>query len=308
MKVNYIFLAGMEKSGTSALAGWLTSQGLARHMVSGRKESHQYVHTDFPPTPLAAGDCPWLDASVSYSVSPHAVNRLPEHGAKIALCLRNPLERTWSAYRMKKIIALQSDEASTTIRRYNDAAQIDLKSENSLNSKLYEDEKSHFIRIFPRSISKKIEQNFDDEIERLRSGTFIDRINYEMEFLMSRRSFPFMSILISSFCYYGIRPFLDRYQPEDMVIVSLGKLRDKINREKFTCRLTGKMVETDDIKFGFSTSDLNFNEPDPIFTENKFDSLRSALSYDQQQFRQLLEGRGVATDLVDWDDLQRYLA
>ncbi|WOP58344.1 hypothetical protein R5577_09785 [Xanthomonas euvesicatoria] len=92
-----------------------------------------------------------------------------------------------------------------------------------------------------------------------------------------------------------------------MILVSLDKLKEEANRVKFLSRLIGEVPETDDVKFGFTSRDLSFDEQKPDFDAPKFDSLRSALSYDLQQYSDLLAARGVATDLLDWDDLRRHL-
>ncbi|MCL1527582.1 hypothetical protein [Xanthomonas nasturtii] len=46
MKTNYIFLSGMEKCGTTTLAGWLTGNGIAQYLVEDIKEPHAPpIHT-----------------------------------------------------------------------------------------------------------------------------------------------------------------------------------------------------------------------------------------------------------------------
>ncbi|MCC4588690.1 hypothetical protein LL962_16550 [Xanthomonas sp. NCPPB 1067] len=312
MKTNYIFLAGMAKCGTTTLAGWLTKNGIAQYLVEDIKEPHGYLIPGTRPSLPAPAQLPWLDASSGYAISPYAISRLPEHNTRIVLCLRNSFERTWSSYRMNKINALQDSEALALSTSYLKASGTTTARGGTLLPKVtastpYQEEKDLQVRVFPRVSSGYVERHFDAEIDRLRQGDFAGRLDYETAFLMTRRSFPFMSVLMASFYYASIRSFLDRYRPEDLILVSLDKLKEEANRAKFLSRLAGEVPETDELKFGFTSRDLPFDEQEPDFDAPKFDSLRSALSYDLQQYSGLLAARGVATDLLDWDDLRRHL-
>ncbi|WP_238155911.1 MULTISPECIES: hypothetical protein [Xanthomonas] len=312
MKTNYIFLSGMAKCGTTSLAGWLTRNGIAQYLVEGIKEPHGYVIPGTQPQLPAPAQLPWLDASTGYSLSPYAISRLPEHGTRIVLCLRNPFKRTWSTYRMKKINALHDNEALALSHSYLKTSGTTTARDGTRLPEItaftsYQEEKDLHVRMFPRVSSGYVERHFDAENDRLRQGDFAGRLDYEAAFLMTRRSFPFMSVLAASFYYTSIKSFLDRYRPEDLILVSLDKLKEDANRVKFLSRLIGEVPKTDDVNFGFSSRDLPFDEQEPDFDAAKFDSLRSALSYDLHQYSDLLAARGVATDLLDWDDLRRHM-
>lgn len=312
MKTHYIFLSGMAKCGTTALAGWLTGNGIAQYLVEDIKEPHGYLIPGTQPQLPAPAQLPWLDASSGYALSPYAISRMPEHGTRIVLCLRNPFERTWSSYRMNKINALQGSEALALSNSYlktsgTTTSRNGTPVRNITTSTPYHEEKDLQLRMFPRVSAGYVERHFDAEIDRLRQGDFAGRLDYEAAFLMTRRSFPFMSVLLASFYYAGIRAFLERYRPEDLILVSLEKLKEEANRAKFLSRLVGEAPETGDLKFVFSSRDLPFDEQKPDFNAPKLDSLRTALSYDLQQYSDLLAARGVATDLLDWDDLRRHL-
>lgn len=312
MKTNYIFLAGMEKCGTTPLAGWLAGNAIAQYLVEDIKEPHGYLVPGTQPQVPAPAQLPWLDASTGYSLSPYAISRLPEHGTRIVLCLRNPFERTWSSYRMKKINALQDSGALALSNSYlktsgTTTARDGTRLPEITASTSYQEQKDFHLRMFPRVSSGYVERHFDAEIDRLRQGDFAGRLDYEAAFLMTRRSFPFMSVLSASFYYTSIKSFLDRYRPEDLILVSVDKLKEEANRVKFLSRLIGEVPQTDDVKFGFSSRGLPFDEQEPDFDAAKFDSLRTALSYDLQQYSELLAARGVATDLLDWGDLRRHL-
>ncbi|KAB7771934.1 hypothetical protein CKY51_02365 [Xanthomonas maliensis] len=213
---------------------------------------------------------------------------------------------------MKKINALQDSEALALSNRYLKTSGTTTARDGTRLPKItastsYQEQKDFHVRMFPRASSGYVEQHFDAENDRLRQGNFAARLDYEAAFLMTRRSFPFMSVLAASFYYAGIRSFLDRYRPEDLILVSLDKLKEDASRVKFLSRLIGEVPETDDLKFGFSSRDLAFDEQKPDFDAPTFDSLRNALLYDLKQYSDLVTARGVATDLLDWDDLRRHL-
>lgn len=47
MHDKYLFISGMPKCGTTALAAWLVEQGLADYLIPGMKETQIYARTDF---------------------------------------------------------------------------------------------------------------------------------------------------------------------------------------------------------------------------------------------------------------------
>ncbi|KOR46503.1 hypothetical protein ADT25_07015 [Xanthomonas oryzae] len=213
---------------------------------------------------------------------------------------------------MKKINALQDSEALALSNSYLKASGTTTSLGGARLPKItastsYQEEKDLQLRMFPRVSFGYVKRHLEAEIDRLRQGNFAGRLDYQAAFLMTRRSLPFMSVLVASFYYAGIRSFLDRYRPEDLIVVSFDMLKEEANRVKFLSRLIGEVPETDDVKFGFSSRDLPFDEQEPNFDASKFESLRSALSYDLQQYSDLLTARGVATDLLNWDDLRRHL-
>ncbi len=308
MKPDYIFLAGVEKGGTTALASWIDRNGLARFVLPGIKEPYTYL-AEGATQPLPA-ELPWLDASVTYAMSPHVIARLPEHRTKIVLCLRNPLERAWSAYRLRKIAALGGASATQMFADYHqhggcitdrtpagsrsDVAPLDLLRDITALS-------------FPRKSFAHVQRHFQAETTRLRTTTFTERADYEMQFLMSRRQFPFLSMLEASFYYIGLRAFAARYQPEDIILVSLSRLQDPHYRATFLTRLIGHAPDTEPVPFAFSCGELAFDEPAPDFAAAELQAMRGALAYDTQQYSDLIATHGIADDLLDMDELRRHL-
>ncbi len=111
---------------TSALAAYLVENGYCDLLVGGIKEPSVF----YGDVPLArtlvaerratgAGRC-YLDASVSYIINPAALREIASAcpDAKIIVCLRNPFQRTLSAYRFYKALhTLAIDDAEALFRR-----------------------------------------------------------------------------------------------------------------------------------------------------------------------------------------------
>ena len=180
----------MEKSGSTALANWLVKNGIARYTSPGIKEPYTYAQAGAtpPPPPPRPGELPWLDASVGYARNPIAIANLPRERTRIIVCLRNPLDRTWSSYRFKKIIASKND---ATTQLSNDFFASTGGTEQLTDENMgYEDTKRKFAQHFPKESFSYIESYFDNEAGRLRSGTFRERIDYETAFLFFNQYLP----------------------------------------------------------------------------------------------------------------------
>lgn len=89
----HLFIVGLPKCGTTALASWLVMEGIAEYLVPGVKEPYLYARSDFGKFSIPGGGVQglWrLDASVGYASNPFALHNMPEHFTKIILCVRNP--------------------------------------------------------------------------------------------------------------------------------------------------------------------------------------------------------------------------
>lgn len=308
MKPDYIFIAGTDKSGTTALASWLGNNGIARFVLPGIKEPYTYL-SEGAARALPA-DLPWLDASVNYAISPHVIARLPEHRTKIVLCFRNPLERAWSSYRMKKIAALGGAVAAQMFGDYHQhgGCVTDATPAGSQSDAVSLDVLRDITALcFPRRSFPHVQRHFQAEAERLRAATFASRVDYEMQFLMSRRAFPFLSTLEGSFYHAALRPLSARYRPEDILLVSVGRLREPQYRETFLRRLIGQAPATEPVPVVFSSRELAFDEPVPDFAGAPLQAIRGALAYDTLQYTDLIATQGIADDLLDMDELRRHL-
>src|SRR5690606_18467562 len=64
VRTNYIFIIGVQKAGTTALAGWLVRNGFAAYAVPDVKEPGNFLRFGLTsPLPPPRGDVPLLDAS-----------------------------------------------------------------------------------------------------------------------------------------------------------------------------------------------------------------------------------------------------
>lgn len=277
----FLFMPGMQKCGTTALAAWLVDEGLAEYLVPGVKEPHLFARADYSPVPAGSGSGLWrLDASMGYSHYRHAFARMPKRTAKVVLCFRNPWERMWSAYKMNKyeqgrhgwdwkevVLSLYRAEARDAVSRY-----------------------------------------FDEEALRLQRGSFLERVQYETDFLYARGTFPFLSILCFGTYRAALGGVLEHFAPERVTCVDVRRLGDAALRQRFveqvleskqtTCPIAPQLV---------GLADTDIGEPTPDFTRPEFDGLRSMFAYDLQQFEALFPRYGLNTEFMDFASLRRHV-
>ena len=166
MRPNYLFIAGVAKSGSTALASWLVEQRIADFMVPGSKEPYSFARADAFCTPLP-GPLPLLDASVGYIRNPAALARLPDHRTRVVVCLRNPLERAWSEYRMNRIAARQDHTATTLWSEFPFPEAAGLKLDSGSAHLTIKD---IFQLHYPRRNAHHVSRHFDAECERILLG------------------------------------------------------------------------------------------------------------------------------------------
>lgn len=309
MAVENIFIAGMEKCGTTSLSEWMVTNGLAEDRVPGEKEPCLYVNDEPHPDRNRKGKLPLLDASVVYAILPHVIQRLPEHDTRIVLCLRNQLERTWSSYKMKKLLCRSvvggdvSGDAINYFKSYQTGAGTGRTPANPDTT----DPHRTIRKFFPRRSHHFVERYERQEMEFVHTHDFMERIEYELAFYLSRRTLPFVSILSSSFFYYPLRNLLGKYQPTDVSVVSVEKLADAENRRRFVAGVFEKDVETGQVPFVFSSAEVKLEEAKPDFQDKAFDLLRASLRYDLAQARELIAQTRFGDSLLDNAALDRHL-
>lgn len=309
MAVENIFIAGMEKCGTTALSEWMVTSGLAEDRVPGQKEPFLYANDQPHPPRLRTSDLPLLDASVGYAAVPHVVERLPEYDTRIVLCLRNQFERTWSSYKMKKIMSKRLVEGTIT-----DDAMAYLKSfqtgEGTGRTPSDPDraEPHRIVRkFFPRRSHHIVERYERQEMTFVHTHSFMERIEYELAFYLSRRTLPFVSILAGSFFYFPLRNLLDKYQPSDVSVVTVEKLAEAEHRRRFVAGVFEKDIETSEVPFVFTSAEVAIDEARPDFDDKAFDLLRASFRYDLSEARGLIAKTRFGDSLLDNAALDRYL-
>lgn len=302
----YIFIVGVQKSGTTALAGWLVDNDHARYAIPGAKEPSNYLRVGMPgPIPAPQQGVALLDASTGYFGNAQVIARLPEHRTRIVVCLRNPLERMWSAYRMMKIIAQRGASSRQYLERFHSTARTPMALQDDA---WYQARRDFAIQGHKRSASHIIASYYDNESEHVASGTFLQRINYERAFLLTHGRPPFFSALGFSFYYRGLRMLLEKYQPEDLLVLSSDSLKSPAALEIISKDLVRRPAGSCSIDTAFTLEDVDIHEPNPDFTAPAFDGFRQDFAYDLQQAIQLLKSRRVGLELLNLNALHRHLA
>lgn len=305
MTVESVFIAGMEKCGTTALSEWMVTNGLAEDRLPGEKEPFLYANDEPHPVRLRTSGLPLLDASVGYASNPWVVNRLPEYDTRLVLCLRNQFERTWSAYKMLKIAGLDNEQVNDYYLSYQSGVGTgrNARGLEASRASLHGTIK----KFFPRRSHHFIERYGDQELEYIRTHDFAARIAYELAFYLSRRDFPFYSILSGSMFYYPLRNLLGKYQPADVSVISVSRLADAQLRRRFVQAVFEKDVDTPEVPVVFTSAGIEIGEAKPDFKDKSFDLLRSCFSYDLAQARGLIAKTHFGDELLDNAELDRYL-
>jgi hypothetical protein len=305
MAVENVFIAGMEKCGTTALSEWMVACGLAEDRKPGEKEPFLYANDEPHPMQLRNTGLPLLDASAGYAQNPAAVRRMPEYDTRIVLCLRNQFERAWSSYKMWKLVSIDNEQANEYFLSYQSGIGTGRTSHDlaATLSFVLDVNKKHF----PRRSHHFIERYGQQELEHIRTHDFASRIEYELGFYLSRRSFPLFSVLGASLYYFPLRNLLDKYQPSDVSVISVARLADSGNRRRFVQAVFEKDLETPEIAFVFSNADIEIDEPKPDFKDKAFDLLRASFRYDISQARELIARTRFGDELLDNAALDRHL-
>ncbi|VVP81787.1 hypothetical protein PS910_02030 [Pseudomonas fluorescens] len=145
-----------------------------------------------------------------------------------------------------------------------------------------------------------------EEIARLSAQSFLERVEYELGFYLSRRQLPFMSILTQSFYYYPLRTLLEKFQPSDIAVVSVSKLENTDLRQRFVESVFEMPVVTSEVPISFSGEKIEIDEAKPDFSHSSFDLLRSVFRYDLEQARPLIKTTLFGDSLLDNKELDRY--
>lgn len=305
-----LFIAGIEKCGTTSLADWFVSNRVAQYRVPGIKEPYSYAVGDVSVNHGLAPPGVLLDASVGYSFNPRAIARMPEHNTKVILCLRNHFERCFSAYSFYRTIA-RRDKASATLLGTTPAiAEFSGRDED--DPELLFEILFHIFKLHSPAKSEGVLRGyFLEQADNISRQSFRERIDYETGFFLSRRSFPFFSILGSGFFTYPLRNLLTRYKASDICLLTLDRLDTEEARSEFVRDLLGPGTPGDKLPPVPSlnaTGEIANGEARPDFHSREWDFLRDYFHRDLADFRAIAGSAGVSLKYVNPDKLDKYLA
>ena len=304
-----LFIAGIEKSGTTSLADWFVSNGLAEYRVPGLKEPYSYAVGDVSVNLGLAPPGVLLDASVAYSFNPKAIARMPEHNTKVVLCLRNQFDRCFSAYSFLQAIARRDHTSIAQFETRLPGAGLGGRDKN--DPQLPFDRLFHLVRLYSPSKSESVLRGyFLEQADNISRQSFRERIDYEIAFCLSRRSFPFFSVLGNASFTYPLRNLLARYQARDICLLTMDQLATQEARSDFVRDLLGpntKNTALPPVPSLNSTEGISDAEPRPDFNDSKWDFLRNHFRHDLAQFREAAASAGVSMRYVNAARLDKYL-
>ncbi|WP_234084910.1 hypothetical protein [Azonexus sp. R2A61] len=303
-----LFIAGIEKCGTTSLANWLVSNGLAEYRVPGIKEPYSYAVGEVSANRGLTPPGVLLDASVGYSFNPKAIGHLPEHNTKVILCLRNHFDRCFSAYSFYQTIARRDGTSvallKTTPTDFNEHGEGDPEQLFEILFQIY---KLHY----PAKSEGVLRRYFMEQAENISVQSFRERIDYETGFFLSRRSFPFFSILGSGFFAYPLRNLLNKFKASDVYLLTLDRLSTEDVRNEFVRDLLGTKDRGSNLPPLPSlnaTTELAAHQTKPDFHSSDWDTLRDYFKRDLSDFRSIAQSAGVSLKYVSEEKLDRYFA
>lgn len=296
-----LFIAGMEKSGTTSLADWLVSNRIARYLVPGIKEPYAYAENGTPPPPPLPGEIV-LDASTGYALTPPAIEKMPEHGSKVILCIRNYQARCFSAYTYYRTTVRRDDASIALLNAIPDLLALSRLDRQRIPPENFLFE--HFFNIYklhaPVKAAATLRHYYEIQARNILEQSFAERIRYETGFFLSRHQLPFFSVLSSSFLARPLKNLLVKYRPADIHLVSLGKLADPALRKAFVEELVGSAPETLS-----ALPSLNATRSRAIeeFRQPELADLLHHFRSDFEYFKELLVQHGLSTRYLDLDEL-----
>lgn len=311
MKNLNLFIAGMEKSGTTSLADWLVGHGLAKYRVPGVKEPNVYAQIGNAPIPdsLHHNEV-LLDASIGYATNPYALSRMPEHNTKIVLCLRNSFDRTFSAYSFFRIMC-RRDAASLELLKssINQEKSTPRRLEYDSHEAYFESRFDYTKIYFPAKSEKFIRRYFLEQADNISNQSFMDRVNYEIGFFLSRRNFPFFSILVNTSLTFPLKNLLQKYNPEDIHIVTMDTLNAASLRQEFVHDLLGRNraegIDLPPIPSLNTSSTNSAREAKPDFSSDQWNDIRSWFQQDLLSFYETAENNGIDLKYVNKTHLNK---
>lgn len=288
-KTQYIFTPSAGKTGTTALAKWLIDNKLAINVVDGVKEPYLLLNESFNYSDLEHSALPHLDASVNYATDGKNIDRFPPNSL-ILFCLRNPLDRLYSHYKMTKIEILRPNGTSeyfSKIKGFSERKIADLHA------------KRHGLT--PERASEVFQINTD----LIKEQTFLERVRYEISFFLSRHQWPARSLIFSSTFNFQMKNLL-RYPDHNAILpVSVGKLKGPI-LAKFAREYLNSRGPVGPIETVFSHKSIKLPEGSPDFLSNEFDFLREHFLFDLEQLQATMQASRINEEYICFRDLYKY--
>ena len=299
MAISNVFIAGMDKCGTTALSEWVVANDLAEDRVPGIKEPALYVSDEPHPGKFRVrSGRPLLDATVAYSKSADYIRLLPEQETRIVICWRNQLDRSWSLYKMLKVY----ERSGAELDRYF-LSPLENRGAGEVRRRTFFENIEQY---FPRRLHGVFKGYVEKEMGHIRTHSFLERVEYEMGFYLSRQQWPFCSVLAGGFYYRPIRMLLEKYLPQDIAVISVNQLADPDRRRHFVREVFERDVETPEVPLSFSIENIEVEEPKPDFRDRKFETLRACFRYDLEQARELVKKTLFGDSFLDHAGLDRY--
>ncbi len=240
----------------------------------------------------------------------HRTDAGTQHQGDPILCLRNHFERCFSAYSFYRTIA-RRDKASATLLGTTPAiAEFSGRDED--DPELLFEILFHIFKLHSPAKSEGVLRGyFLEQADNISRQSFRERIDYETGFFLSRRSFPFFSILGSGFFTYPLRNLLTRYKASDICLLTLDRLDTEEARSEFVRDLLGPGAPGDKLPPVPSlnaTGEIANGEERPDFHSREWDFLRDYFRRDLADFRAIAGSAGVSLKYVNPDKLDKYLA
>lgn len=299
-----LFIAGIEKSGTTSLADWFVTNGLAKYYIQGIKEPYSYAFGDTPTSNSLMPRGVLLDASVGYAFNPHAIARMPQHNTKVILCFRNHFDRCLSAYNFYQTIAKRDETSVALLKTIPEL--LDLLGDDIHAESLFEVTFQIMKRYFPTKSEKIIRTYFEEQAGNICRQSFLERAHYEIGFFLRRRSFPFFSILGSGFFTHPLKNLLTRYQAADLHLLTLDQLGTESARTEFIKDLLGPRAHGATLP-PLPNLNATASQAKPDFHTSEWNFLRAYFRSDLIDFRATANDAGVSMKYVHQARLDQYL-
>lgn len=309
-----LFIAGVEKCGTTALADWFISNGLAEYRVPGVKEPYSYARACASQGTDAGEQRSGvlLDASVGYAFNPAAISRMPKTDTRIIVCLRNHFDRCYSVYSSWRVIAERGPDAARLLETIpvGSAAQYYGVPLDDRQSFLLNVLREMGVQYYPADQHSAVDNEILEQARLIAGQSFTERVNYETARFLNRGTFPFFSVLGSGFYSQALRNLLTEFEPQQIVLVTLDQLNDQSRRHDFAEAVLGR--ETIPRRLAplgrlNATAQLRIAKEKPDFSRSEWDMLRECFRQDISGFEEIVVTRGLSTEFVSFDSLRHFL-